>query len=247
MRAIIKWGWRNDRRRLGGLVRRFRTVLGGALLAHWLGSYFFPLLPVEYPLVIGYGAHGSRPGKAFWLSLVFAAGAAVTFTILGSPRLMGRLLGWRSGGGNTLGLLMVLMALQVWGFFSLSLTYLTAKNKRRGCRRVYRRHSRRLFSSPCATPVLVALLAVVAGKGSWPGGFAPTRTPWATYADGNCRDFPRIGAKLSRSRLCPAQPGVKSRHGRSHPPAWVLLVYLAFETRPCAILDCKLCMESRIK
>jgi cytochrome c biogenesis protein CcdA len=67
-----------------------------------------------------------------------------------------------------LGVIMVLMALQVWGIFelhSLKLSYIK-KYKKRICRCVCRRILGGVFSSPCSTPVLIALLAIVAGKGS---------------------------------------------------------------------------------
>jgi len=141
-----------------------------ALAAGVLTS-FTPCCLSSIPLVIGYvGYMEADQGKAFWLSLVFAAGAAVTFTILGiTASLMGRLLGTAARWWYfLLGLLMVLMALQVWEIFQfIPSTYLTAKNKRRGYAGAFIAGILGgLFSSPCATPVLVALLAVVAGKGS---------------------------------------------------------------------------------
>ena len=141
-----------------------------ALAAGVLTS-FTPCCLSSIPLVIGYvGYMEADQGKAFWLSLVFAAGAAVTFTILGiTASLMGRLLGTAARWWYfLLGLLMVLMALQVWEIFQfIPSTYLTAKNKRRGYTGAFIAGILGgLFSSPCATPVLVALLAVVAGKGS---------------------------------------------------------------------------------
>ncbi|NLW08467.1 MAG: cytochrome c biogenesis protein CcdA [Firmicutes bacterium] len=141
-----------------------------ALAAGVLTS-FTPCCLSSIPLVIGYvGYMEADQGKAFRLSLVFAAGAAVTFTILGiTASLMGRLLGTAARWWYfLLGLLMVLMALQVWEIFQfIPSTYLTAKNKRRGYTGAFIAGILGgLFSSPCATPVLVALLAVVAGKGS---------------------------------------------------------------------------------
>ena len=88
-----------------------------ALLAGVLTS-FTPCSLSSIPLVIGYvGGTGQKDTKrAFRLSLTFAAGAAVTFTVLGViASLAGRLM----GNGATwwyivLGVLMVLMALQTW-------------------------------------------------------------------------------------------------------------------------------------
>ena len=82
-----------------------------ALLAGILTS-FTPCSLSSIPLVIGYvGGTGQKDTKrAFRLSLTFAAGAAVTFTILGviasiAGRLMGTTASWWY---NILGVLMVL-------------------------------------------------------------------------------------------------------------------------------------------
>ncbi len=63
-----------------------------------------------------------------------------------------------------LGILMILMALQTWELFNfIPATYLSSKNKRRGyIGAVFTGVLGGLFSSPCATPVLVALLTLVA-------------------------------------------------------------------------------------
>jgi len=114
------------------------------------------------PLIIGYvGGSGSNdPRRAFRLSLAFASGMAVTFTILGTlASLLGRLM--QTAGSwwyLLLGLLMVLMALQIWEVYEfVPSTYLTSRSA--GV-------LAGVFSSPCATPVLVALLAIVARSGN---------------------------------------------------------------------------------
>jgi cytochrome c biogenesis protein CcdA len=67
-----------------------------------------------------------------------------------------------------LGVIMVLMALQVWGIFELiPSSYLISKNTKRGFVGAFVAGILGgVFSSPCSTPVLIALLAIVAGKGS---------------------------------------------------------------------------------
>jgi cytochrome c biogenesis protein CcdA len=67
-----------------------------------------------------------------------------------------------------LGLLMVLMALQTWGIFELiPSSYLISKNTKKGFAGAFIAGILAgIFSSPCSTPVLIALLAIVAGKGS---------------------------------------------------------------------------------
>ncbi len=141
-----------------------------ALLAGVLTS-FTPCALSSIPLVIAYvGGTGVEPKKAAKLSLVFALGSAVTFTALG---VVAASIGYLIGVGAkwwylVLGALMVLMALQTWGIMNLvPSTYLTGRSKRRGyIGALLTGMLGGLFSSPCATPVLVALLAVAAGSGS---------------------------------------------------------------------------------
>ena len=91
-----------------------------ALVAGILTS-FTPCSLSSIPLVIGYvGGIGQRDTKrALWLSVTFAAGAAVTFTVLGVvASLAGRLMGTTASWWYIiLGILMILMALQTWGIF----------------------------------------------------------------------------------------------------------------------------------
>ncbi len=142
-----------------------------ALLAGVLTS-FTPCSLSSIPLVIGYvGGTGQRDTKrAFWLSITFAAGAAVTFTTLGviasiAGRLMGTSASWWY---MILGVLMILMALQTWGIFEIiPSSYLISKNTKKGFIGAFVAGILGgIFSSPCSTPVLIALLAIVAGKGS---------------------------------------------------------------------------------
>lgn len=142
-----------------------------ALFAGVLTS-FTPCSLSTIPLVIGFvgGTNQSNTQKAFSLSLVFALGSAVTFTVLGViAATAGQLLG---NGGKwwylILGVLMVLMALQTWGIFEIiPSSYLLSKNKKRGfIGAFFAGILGGIFSSPCSTPVLIALLTIVAGKGS---------------------------------------------------------------------------------
>ncbi len=141
-----------------------------ALLAGILTS-FTPCSLSSIPLVIAYvGGVGVEPKKAIRLSLVFALGAAITFTALGViAASIGRLI---VSGAKwwyiVLGVLMVLMALQTWGIINLiPSTYLTGKSKRRGyLGALIAGILGGVFSSPCSTPVLIALLAIVGGSGN---------------------------------------------------------------------------------
>ena len=124
------------------------------------------------PLVIGYvgGAAGSDTRKAFRLSLVFVLGSALTFTALGTAASTAGMffMGAASWWYLILGSLMVLMALQTWGIFEIiPSSYLMSKNRKKGYLGAFIAGILGgIFSSPCSTPVLVALLAIVAGKGS---------------------------------------------------------------------------------
>ena len=142
-----------------------------ALLAGVLTSVT-PCALSSVPLVIGYvgGTANQDSRKAFRLSLTFAAGMAITFTALGTAAsLMGRLMGTSSRIWYiALGVLMVLMALQTWEIYNfIPSTYLTSKTKRKGyLGALIAGVLGGVFSSPCATPVLVVLLGVVARGGN---------------------------------------------------------------------------------
>ena len=133
---------------------------------------FTPCALTSVPLVIGYvGGRGEQDTKkAFRLSVVFSIGMAVTFTILGTvASLLGRLMqGTGSWWYILLGALMLLMALQTWEIFNfIPSSYAINKNTKRGFMGAFFAGVLGgFFSSPCATPVLVVLLAIVAKEGS---------------------------------------------------------------------------------
>lgn len=142
-----------------------------AFLAGILAS-FTPCSLSSIPLVISYvGGTGQKDTKrSFRLSLVFVLGSALTFTILGViASTAGKLIGT---GGNwwyiILGILMILMALQTWEIFEIiPSSYLLSKSAKKGYIGAFIAGILGgIFSSPCSTPVLIALLAIVAGKGS---------------------------------------------------------------------------------
>lgn len=124
------------------------------------------------PLVIGYvgGTGNQNTKKAFRLSLTFAAGMAVTLTVLGTAAsLLGKLMGTSSKWWYiALGILMILMALQTWEIYNfIPSTYLISKNKKKGyLGALITGILGGIFSSPCATPVLIVLLGIVARSGN---------------------------------------------------------------------------------
>lgn len=142
-----------------------------ALLAGLLTS-FTPCCLANIPLIIGYvGCVGEKnTKKAFWYSVLFALGTAVTFIALGLiATSAGKLLGHSSHIWHILlGLLLVLMALQTWQIFQFIPSMdLSSKSKSTGAvGAIIAGMLGGVFSSPCSTPVLVALLAIVAGGGS---------------------------------------------------------------------------------
>jgi len=142
-----------------------------ALLAGVLTSVT-PCALSSVPLVIGYvGGTGNKDTKkAFRLSLTFALGMAVTFTVLGTAAsLLGKLMGTSSKWWYiALGILMVLMALQTWEVYNfIPSTYLTSKTTKKGyVGALVAGILGGMFSSPCATPVLVVLLGIVARSGN---------------------------------------------------------------------------------
>lgn len=142
-----------------------------ALLAGIITS-FTPCSLSSIPLVIGYvGGTGQREIKrSFWLSVTFAAGAAVTFTGLGViASIAGNLMGTSASWWYIiLGIIMALMALQTWEIYEIiPSSYLLSKNTKTGFIGAFIAGILGgVFSSPCSTPVLIALLAIVAGKGS---------------------------------------------------------------------------------
>ena len=142
-----------------------------ALLAGVLTS-FTPCALSSVPLVIGYVGSSSNNNsrKAFRLSLVFALGMAVTFTALGviaslTGKLIGRAASWWY---IVLGILMVFMALQTWEVYNfIPSTFLVSKSTKKGyIGALIAGILGGVFSSPCSTPVLIVLLALVAGQGN---------------------------------------------------------------------------------
>ncbi len=142
-----------------------------ALIAGVLTS-FTPCALSSVPLIVGYvGGSGSKNTKrAFFMSLTFAVGSAITFTILGIiATTAGSLIGTSASWWYiVLGALMMLMSLQTWGIYEIiPSSYLIAKNTKRGyIGALIAGILGGVFSSPCSTPVLIALLAVVAGQDS---------------------------------------------------------------------------------
>lgn len=153
---------------LSSMIRQspwFAPIL--ALLAGVLTSVT-PCALSSVPLVIGYvGGTGQKDtGKALRFSLTFAAGTAVTFTTLGvAASAAGKLMGTSGSWWYILlGALMVIMTLQTWELVNfIPSTNLLSKNTKRGYLGAFLAGVLGgIFSSPCATPVLIVLLGILA-------------------------------------------------------------------------------------
>lgn len=142
-----------------------------ALLAGVLTSVT-PCALSSVPLIIGYvgGVGEKNAKKAFAYSAVFSVGTAVTFVTLGIiATSAGKLMGMSSPVWYmVLGVLMVLMALQTWEIFNfIPSVNLISKSQKKGFAGAFLAGILGgIFSSPCSTPVLIALLAIVAGEGN---------------------------------------------------------------------------------
>lgn len=162
-----------------------------AYLAVFLGgivSSSSPCVLVTIPLVIGFvgGYSEGNKRKAFLFSVVFILGLSLTFTALGAVAgMLGTLFGDVGKGWYYLAAAVaVVVGLQLMGIINFQLP--VPKNlqpKRRGL--VGALLLGLLFgavSSPCATPVLAAILAFVATQ----GGIAYGASLLFVYALGHC-------------------------------------------------------------
>lgn len=150
----------------GGSPWLFLLVFIGGVL-----SSFLPCSLSTVPLVIGYVGAGRRDVKrSFVLSLLYAIGLTVTYTVLSLAALaLGRMMG--STGRIwylILSVLMLMMGLQLLHVFNfIPASYLQRLNKSRGALgAVLSGMLSGVFSSPCSTPVLVAVLSLASMSSS---------------------------------------------------------------------------------
>jgi cytochrome c-type biogenesis protein len=151
-----------------------RDQHGLAFLAVFIGglvSAASPCVLAAIPLIIGYvgGYSGGDKKKAALYSLVFVIGLALAFTIMGAAAAtIGRFLGFM-GKWLYLGLatIAVLMGLQLLGVVSLTLPFQKSREvKTKGLLGAFFLGLLTgVASSPCATPVLVVILAYVSTQG----------------------------------------------------------------------------------
>lgn len=170
------------------IVAMYPILAFGAVFLAGVMSSASPCVLATIPLVVGFVggyADGNRK-KAFRYSLAFVLGLSLTFTLFGAAAgLLGTMFG--SLGGRWFlgaGIVAVVMGGQMMGLYELRLpVQFNYKPKQGG---IVGSFLLGLFfgvvSSPCATPVLVVLLTVVATKGEILYGIALL----FTYAIGHC-------------------------------------------------------------
>lgn len=163
MDSLLSW--------LGSLIDPSSPAVYLIAFAGGLLASFLPCSLSSLPLVISYvGAGEKNMGKAFRYSLLFALGMSLTYTVLASLALaLGSLIGTTSRLWYlVLAVLMLLMGLQMLGVFTfIPSSYLQTRNTRRkAAGAVLMGILSGVFSSPCSTPVLVAILSVASLSGS---------------------------------------------------------------------------------
>ena len=155
------------------VLSKVSEMIGGSM---WLapvfaliGGVLTSLMPCSLstvPLVIGcVGGSEAKGKRPLLLSILFAAGSAITFVTLGViASLAGLLLEKAEVWMHlVLGILLILMALQMWGVVELiPVNSLAAGSRLKGAWGAFIAGLLAgVFSAHCATPMIVALLAIV--------------------------------------------------------------------------------------
>jgi len=170
------------------IVAAYPLLAFGAVFLAGVLSSASPCVLATIPLVVGFvgGYSDGNRATAFRYSLVFILGLSLTFTALGAAAgLLGTMFGTLGGPWYVIaGVIALVMGGQMMGLYEIRLPIKQDfKPKRAG---LVGSFLLGLFfgvvSSPCATPVLVVLLTLVAGKGQVLYGIALL----FTYAIGHC-------------------------------------------------------------
>ncbi|MCR1933091.1 cytochrome c biogenesis CcdA family protein [Clostridium tepidum] len=172
-----------------------------ALLISFLGgiiSSFSPCVLSSIPLIIGYVNKYGKDNKktAFKYSLFFSLGIVVTFTTLGIvSSLIGRI--FTSGGKLwylLLGSIMLFVGLQIIGVIEPKNKSCKVPKRKKGILGAFFLGILGgVLSSPCSTPVLIAILAFVGSKGNILLGFLML----FLYSVGHCFVIILSGISLS--------------------------------------------------
>ena len=185
----------------------FLAVFAGGLI-----SAASPCVLAAIPLIIGYvgGYSEGNKKKAAAYSLVFILGLAITFTLLGAAAsLMGGLLGFM-GGWLYVGfaVIAVAMGLQLMGLITIPLPFQeTRQVKSRGLWGAFLLGLLTgTISSPCATPVLVVILAYVSTQGDVLYGGSLL----FVYAVGHCALIFIAGLSIGLTESMVSSKGIKN-------------------------------------
>ena len=170
------------------LVAAYPLLAFGAVFLAGILSSASPCVLATIPLVVGFvgGYSDGDRWKAFRYSLAFILGLSLTFTAFGAAAgLLGTMFGTLGGPWYLIaGLIALVMGGQLMGLYEISLPIKRDFKPKRGG--LVGSFLLGLFfgivSSPCATPVLVVLLTVVASKGQVLYGIALL----FCYAIGHC-------------------------------------------------------------
>lgn len=170
------------------VIAAYPLLAFGVVFLAGVVSSASPCVLATIPLVVGYVggyAEGNRR-KAFRYSLAFVLGLSATFTAFGAAAgLAGTMFGTLGGRWYlAAGAVALVMGGQLMGLYELRLPFRLEYRPKQGG--VIGSFVLGLFfgivSSPCATPVLVVLLTVVATRGDVAYGVALL----FTYAIGHC-------------------------------------------------------------
>jgi cytochrome c biogenesis protein CcdA len=153
------------------LVALYPALAFAAVFLAGVLSSASPCVLVTIPLVVGFvgGYSDGDRWKAFRYSLAFIFGLSITFTAFGAAAgLLGTMFGTLGGPWQLLaGSIALIMGGQMMGLYEIRLPIKREFKPKRGG--LIGAFLLGLFfgivSSPCATPVLVVLLTVVASKG----------------------------------------------------------------------------------
>jgi cytochrome c biogenesis protein CcdA len=170
------------------IISLYPLVAFGAVFLAGVLSSASPCVLATIPLVVGFvgGYSDGDRGKAFRYSLAFILGLSLTFTAFGAAAgLLGTMFGTLGGPWYLIaGTIALVMGGQMMGLYEIRLPIRRDFKPKRGG--LLGSFLLGLFfgvvSSPCATPVLVVLLTLVASKGQVLYGIALL----FCYAIGHC-------------------------------------------------------------
>ncbi|ACM21845.1 thiol:disulfide interchange protein [Geotalea daltonii FRC-32] len=170
------------------IIALYPIIAFGAVFLAGVLSSASPCVLATIPLVVGFvgGYSDGDRMKAFRYSLAFILGLSLTFTAFGAAAgLLGTMFGTLGGPWYLIaGTIALVMGGQMMGFYEIRLPVKRNFKPKRGG--IIGTFLLGLFfgivSSPCATPVLVVLLTLVAGKGQVLYGIALL----FCYAIGHC-------------------------------------------------------------